>query len=438
MFKRKSKTSAAAAKAAGDKPESAPPESAPPEQQKAQSDDGDAFRDHRQPMHEQQPDLTSCKTEVARRLYDAVNAADDDRIVNRSPDLVPLAKDFEVVRKRLRSLIKAAKDYHAVSQKLTASRAKLVEELAVMATDTPFDDAISKPIDEHTLLNIQVRDGSQHDAHRHDGSSDDAGSSANKKVMTLAKKWEDQHQKQQDMLTDEHTSSLLALSQILQTQSDRHSKHYAESVLDYVTEWEQVVSARVDSELAVCKKLQTSRRHYTQKVETLRNKVNDMEEKCTANNNSNTSAVKNLQAMQEKLERNEEKLNDAWESHETAASRLCVLIEEVTQKGWIDLYPLLQSFMQWESHRCSSEDDVLGPQLSAVQKVLSHAYKKGKKKKNDEPSLSPDDAKSKGKSKEKGGCQFGSSDTTSCERKGLFKKFVLFLRTTTLDFSPAS
>jgi hypothetical protein len=55
--------------------------------------------------------------------------------------------------------------------------------------------------------------------------------------------------------------------------------------------------------------------------------------------------------LEEKLARNQQKLERAWKEHESAASTLCHLLEEVTSKGWKDLAPLLDKAMEWECER---------------------------------------------------------------------------------------
>jgi hypothetical protein len=55
--------------------------------------------------------------------------------------------------------------------------------------------------------------------------------------------------------------------------------------------------------------------------------------------------------LEEKLDRNQQKLELAWKEHESAASALCHLLEEVTVSGWKDLAPLLDKTMEWECER---------------------------------------------------------------------------------------
>jgi hypothetical protein len=62
--------------------------------------------------------------------------------------------------------------------------------------------------------------------------------------------------------------------------------------------------------------------------------------------------------LEEKLERNQQKLEQAWALHEEAASTLCHLLEQVTHKGWKDLAPLLDKAMEWECDRAMHDYNV--------------------------------------------------------------------------------
>jgi hypothetical protein len=142
-------------------------------------------------------------------------------------------------------------------------------------------------------------------------------------------------------------------------------------VVGYAVEWETVVTGRVDKELKQVRKLQADRRHYERKVESLRQRANDMEAKGKAS--PSASAI-------EKLHRNEEKLKEAYMVHEAAAGRLCVLIETVTQDGWKDLYHLAKNFMKWESNRVGRESDIYC-QLSNTLDSMRTSFKKDASKK---------------------------------------------------------
>ena len=59
------------------------------------------------------------KTYIATRLDEALKGA---KPVNRSSDLVPLGREFDLMRKKLRLLITAAKHYHAARVEVEKAR----------------------------------------------------------------------------------------------------------------------------------------------------------------------------------------------------------------------------------------------------------------------------------------------------------------------------
>jgi hypothetical protein len=63
--------------------------------------------------------------------------------------------------------------------------------------------------------------------------------------------------------------------------------------------------------------------------------------------------------LAEKLQRNEEKLDEASGLYESAARPLCVLIEEVVHYGYKDLYPLIVATMKFEMERGQNESRAL-------------------------------------------------------------------------------
>ena len=60
------------------------------------------------------------KTKIGERLTTDVDAT--EVVGNRSPDLIPLTKDYEEFKKKLRALIVAAQDYQDITAHLERSR----------------------------------------------------------------------------------------------------------------------------------------------------------------------------------------------------------------------------------------------------------------------------------------------------------------------------
>lgn len=140
-------------------------------------------------------------------------------------------------------------------------------------------------------------------------------------------------------------SPIIKLKELAEEQQNSRDAEFQESVLDYAMKWEECVTQKVDRELKEVKKLQQNRLHYEKKVDSMRKKVNGLDNK----------GKEISPELVEKLERNESKLKDAWETHELRASRLCALIEQVTHAGWKDLYPLVGNLMKYEFNRSGGE-----------------------------------------------------------------------------------
>jgi hypothetical protein len=69
------------------------------------------------------------KTFIATRLDKALKCA---KPVNRSSDLVPLGREFDKMRKQLRSLITAAKHYHAARVEVEKFRMEVRRVVCMM------------------------------------------------------------------------------------------------------------------------------------------------------------------------------------------------------------------------------------------------------------------------------------------------------------------
>ena len=149
---------------------------------------------------------------------------------------------------------------------------------------------------------------------------------------------------------DDTVASLTTLQKLASMHSKTNEIDYQLHVLDYVTEWEEVVSKMIKQELLMVKKLQKDRTHYERKVESLRKGILKKE----------TSGKEIKDAEHEKLSRNEKKLKDAWQIHEQKAGEVCFLIEQITIHGWKDFYPLVKNTMKWEVNRLGRENLTYG------------------------------------------------------------------------------
>lgn len=195
---------------------------------------------------------------------------------------------------------------------------QLVKHLAMMSRNGPLEQELSGLDDASTAALAQIKESAEPE-------NVDAALKAMRKAQTEA----------------ESGSSLMAVQKFVSVQSIANGREYEKHVVTWAIEWELAVTERIDRDLAIVRKLQGDRDHYEGKVAGLRRKSNELEAK-------GKTSPRNQVA---KLERNEEKLKDAFVRHESEAGRLCALIESVVHDGWIELYQLCRNYMKWESNR---------------------------------------------------------------------------------------
>ena len=211
-----------------------------------------------------------------------------------------------------------------------------------------------------------------------------------------------------DNSNDKQVSYLSVYHQVSQ-QVNKYSDKYERDIVDYCTEWETVISKRVDAEVAAVKKLRESYNHYQVKVEGMRKKFNGQESKG--------KTVKD--DMKEKLQRNETKLEEASSDYEAAAAPLCCLMEEVVEQVWKDLAPVLQSTMSWEADR-SHKEAKLFQQLRSLEVDADAGNKaKSSSSSSSKSSSSPPKKKSaSGSSSSKKIAQFNPEQLKSVQTEG--------------------
>lgn len=138
--------------------------------------------------------------------------------------------------------------------------------------------------------------------------------------------------------TGESVTSYLSVQTNVAGKSKMYAGKYAQFVIDYAVEWEKVVVARVSAGLIKAEQLRVELDHYQRKVESLRQ-------------SANATMAKGKQVdgkSAERLTRNEDKLIKNKADHTKFVSDLCLLIEEVTERSWRDLHPLLVKIAQFD------------------------------------------------------------------------------------------
>ena len=138
-------------------------------------------------------------------------------------------------------------------------------------------------------------------------------------------------------------------------QSKVFDDRYAKFVVDYVVDWERILTNRISAGLKREEQLRIELDHYQRKVEGMR---------VTANVTLAKGKMVDPKTA-EKLSRNEEKLLNSRKDYEIFKNSLCLLIDETTLRSWKDLHPLLVKMTQFDVTMARAEAKVFS-QLDAV------------------------------------------------------------------------
>jgi hypothetical protein len=140
--------------------------------------------------------------------------------------------------------------------------------------------------------------------------------------------------------TEENTDQqqeLNSLSRIWNADANSYSLKFQRKVIQYCIDWQLEVSSRVERAKKETRYLLSRLAHYLKKVERLREKTASSDDP--------------------KLQRNVGKLQAAWSAHEVKSTQYSYILQEVTLRGWKELYPLLKNILQLEWERVQVEFD---------------------------------------------------------------------------------
>jgi hypothetical protein len=145
----------------------------------------------------------------------------------------------------------------------------------------------------------------------------------------------------------------------LASRTKTYADKYGTFVINYAIEWDKIVTARVSTGLNEAEKLRRDLDHYQKKTESLRAGVGQV-----------VAKGKQVDSKQEvKLGRNEEKLSKAKLEYNKVATNMCILIEEVTERAWKDIHPMLLKIAQFDAALSSDETKELS-ELNQVEEKL--------------------------------------------------------------------
>lgn len=151
-------------------------------------------------------------------------------------------------------------------------------------------------------------------------------------------------------------TSYSAIHQRLNAKVQGYADKYTQFVVDYVIEWDKVITARVTTGLKTTEQHRRDLDHYQRKVEEMRGAANKILAKGKQVDDK----------TQEKLKRNEEKLIKAKELYNTTARDMCMVMEEATDRSWKDLHPILVKMAQFDMTLANDEAKALQELESVV------------------------------------------------------------------------
>jgi hypothetical protein len=219
-------------------------------------------------------------------------------------------KAFESLTRDLKNIIVALRAQQSSIQVLGENRFKSAELMEALLTDTPTSTVLSSS-------GVGVSD---------DGSR----TTVKSKIATVKQSYLELQRTQRDVML-------------------RHAKAFESDVVKYAEDWLDTISSRVKFKVGQYKALSDSLRHYVTKVERLKARHNPGVPEKVA-----------------KLERNETKLRGTREAHDTMGVNLYMLLEEVTERAWKDLLPLMMKSMELDLAQAKEDRHLVRDRLNDV------------------------------------------------------------------------
>mmetsp|Transcript_1217 Transcript_1217/g.3253 ORF Transcript_1217/g.3253 Transcript_1217/m.3253 type:complete len:601 (-) Transcript_1217:314-2116(-) len=229
------------------------------------------------------------------------------------------AERFVTFRSKLRTLDGALREHHADLVQAERSRAALTDALADAGRGSPLHDLVGNIPDP----------------------TDETNSQDTNRVRSYA-----------------------ALQGDIASTVAPHLAQYREETLVYASEWEKTISTRIATELKHVRRLHATFVKYHRKVESLRNSA---DKKKGGPSDADVS----------KIERNESKLRTATKDYRRNLVAVTLLTEEVTDRGWKDLVPLVLMLIEHDVETSARTGELISEKMTAVReetKELGRRY----------------------------------------------------------------
>jgi len=234
--------------------------------------------------------------------------------ITKTEDLSKAKEDYAILRENIGKLIVFLKDNEKNFQAIRDSRMKTVKHLLEMSKLSPVGDCVSSG---------------------NDGESSDDPELKKKTYLSVMNAF------------DKRSSILL----------DKFNVY----VINYVIEWKKITKIRVTEGLQSFEAIRLEYDHYQRKVSTMQKTMLSLHQKGKP---VDVTFVN-------KMRRNEEKLEETKDNYEEAYVKTILLLNEITQRSWKDLQPILVKLAQFDTAYASEQLDVF-QSLDDVIEVLQN------------------------------------------------------------------
>jgi len=146
-----------------------------------------------------------------------------------------------------------------------------------------------------------------------------------------------------------------------------YADQYDTQLIKYVEQWITTVSARVDSWMGEFADHTEKLTHYREKIEKLNHQVE------MADTKQKTLPQRKL----EKWERNKLKLNGAREAHDSYGESLYLLLEEIVERAWRDVFPVLLRTLEFQMNHSQDDAKVCTKLTTSIQELYRIGYEEG-------------------------------------------------------------
>lgn len=267
-------------------------------------------------------------TRVSERLG---VAAEKSTKKSRSDELDKCKEKFEAFTKQFKPFIASLKTYHAAMVTLEQNRSEVSlpdEMLAIHHVSTLLTPS-TYPFPAQMLEQIELLT-------KNTKLFDHAGKS--NKVVKAVPAWAKTYSKK------EH--SYCSMERQMSALNNRYAEHVEQYCIDYVNEWEIVVTTRVEAAIAKAEELKKTWQHYEKKFQQLADNETKMTDK----------GKELAQSQKDKLKRNEEKLDVAKIDFDKAATTACHLIDSAVDSAWMEMTPIVYRLANMEMDRLGGND----------------------------------------------------------------------------------